>query len=136
MINFTQQSRISNRWVMLTAIFAMMFGLLTIFSGGSVLFGPVEAQTLAGNYIQFVVWFNFLAGGLYVVTAIGLWRRENWTAGLAILIAIATALVAVGFLTVVLSGEVFEMRTVGALAFRISFWVVVALVARRATSRV
>lgn len=133
MTNLTQQLDTSSRWTVPTAIFAMIFGLLTIFSGGSVLFGPAEAQVWEGNYIQFVVWFNFLAGILYVVAAIGLWRRENWAAGLAVFIAIATALVASGFAALVLYGKVFEMRTVGALAFRIGFWGVVAMMAHRAT---
>lgn len=132
MTNPTQRPDAPFSWIRLTAIFAVIFGLLTIFSGGSVLFGPDQAQAWAGNYIRFVVWFNFLAGGLYVVAAIILWRSEPWAFRLAVFIALATALVACGFATVVLFGETFEMRTVGALAFRIGFWVIVAMVARRA----
>jgi hypothetical protein len=116
----------------LAAVFAMLFGLLTIFSGGSVLFGPDEAQRLAGNYIRFVVWFNFCAGGVYVIAAIGVWQRKEWAIWLAGFIAAATALAALGFAAVVWRGEMFEMRTVGALAFRFGFWVVLAYVARRA----
>ncbi len=136
MTNLIQQPDTSFGWLKFTAIFALIFGLLTVFSGGSVLFGPAEAQEWAGNYVRVVVWFNFLAGPLYVVAAIGLWRRENWAAGLAAFIAFATTLVALGFAVVVLRGEAFEMRTVGALAFRIGFWVVVAIMARRAARQI
>jgi hypothetical protein len=135
MNNLAPQCATSFRWARPTAVFAMIFGVMTIFSGGSVLFGPAEAQALAGNYIRFVVWFNFLAGGVYVAAAIGLWLRKNWAAHLAALIAIATAVVALVFATMVLRGDAYEMRTVGALAFRFVFWAVVALLAQRALRR-
>lgn len=115
------------------AAFALIFGLMTIISGGSVLFGPTEAQTWAGDFIGFIVWFNFLAGWAYVVAAIGLWGGKLWAARIAALIAIATAVVALGFLIVVLRGSPFEMRTAGALMFRIAVWVSIALVAKVAT---
>lgn len=42
--------------------FAIGFGLLTLKSGGSVIFIDGPARLAAGNYLPFVVWFNFLAG--------------------------------------------------------------------------
>lgn len=122
-----------SRWIKPAAVFGMIFGVMTIFSGGSVLFGPSEAQELAGNYIQFVVWFNFVAGIVYVAAAVGLWLNKNWAGPFAVFIAIATAMVALGFAIMVLRGAAFEMRTVGALAFRFSFWAVVAFFTQRAT---
>lgn len=99
------------------------------------LFGSAEAQTWAGNYVLFVVWFNFLAGFVYVVAAIGLWFGKGWAARLAGLIAIATAIVALGFVIVVFQGSAFELRTVGALALRFTFWAAVAWIANRAIRR-
>ncbi|MFT5342438.1 MAG: hypothetical protein ACI9BH_001652 [Paracoccaceae bacterium] len=133
MTNLIQHPEMAFRWAKPTAIFALVFGVMTVFLGGSVLFGPAQAREMAGNYIHFVVWFNFLAGGLYIAAAIGLWRQETWAAGLAAFIAIATAVVALGFTVMVLRGQAFEMRTVAALAFRFGFWVVIAVLARRAT---
>jgi hypothetical protein len=113
------------------AAMALIFGVLTVFSGGSVLFGPDTAQVGAGNYVGFVVWFNFVAGGFYIFAAIGLWLGKNWAMGLSALIAILTAVVALGFALVVLRGTPFETRTIGALALRFTFWTVAALVAKR-----
>ncbi|EPX77175.1 hypothetical protein thalar_02896 [Litoreibacter arenae DSM 19593] len=90
------------------------------------LFGPEKAGELAGNYVGFVVWFNFLAGGLYIIAAIGLWTGKVWAAYLAALIAIATAVVAFGFAFVILRGRPFEMRTVGVLILRFSVWAGIA----------
>lgn len=114
------------------AVIALVFGLLTLFSGGNVLFGPDAAQQMAGNYVDFVVWFNFLAGAIYVLAAVGLWFSEGWAAGLSAILALATAVVALGFAYVVLRGAPFEMRTVGALALRFVFWAGVAWSAYRA----
>jgi hypothetical protein len=117
------------------AIIALIFGVMTVLSGGGVLFGPEETRESAGNYVGFVVWFNFLAGGAYVAAAIGLWQRQKWSARLATLIAVATAVVALGFAFLVLRGAAFEMRTVGAMALRLAFWVAVAVLAHRATRK-
>lgn len=119
----------------LLAVFAFIFGALTLISAGSVLFGPDEARELAGNYVEIVVWFNFIAGGAYLVAAIGLGLGRVWAIGLAYLIAIATALIAGAFILVILQGGAFEMRTVGALAFRGAFWLAAALIAHRAMKR-
>lgn len=51
------------------AAFAVGFGLLTIKSGGSVLLGGETARS-AGNYVPFVVWFNFIAAFAYVAAGI------------------------------------------------------------------
>lgn len=125
------QSTSRFRWTKPIAAFALVFGIMTVFSGGSVLFGPSEAQAWAGDYIGFVVWFNFLAGGAYIVAAIGLWMGKFWAARLAALIAVATGVVILGFGFVVMRGAAFEMRTVGALGFRFLFWTAIALMACR-----
>ncbi|AML51176.1 hypothetical protein [Falsihalocynthiibacter arcticus] len=117
------------------AVVAMLFGALTLFSAGNVLFGSMASQAWAGNYVGFVVWFNFLAGAAYILAAIGLWQGTLWAARLSGLIAIATAGVALGFAFVVLLGTPFEMRTIGALVLRFTFWAVIAVVATRAVKR-
>mgnify|MGYP001109814082 CR=1 FL=1 len=120
------------RWIKPMAAVAMIFGVMTVFSGGSVLFGSVASRASAGNYVGFVLWFNFLAGGAYVLAGIGLWLNKSWAVRLSALIAIATAFVAFGFAVVVLRGTPFEMRTVGALALRFTVWAAIAVITKRA----
>jgi hypothetical protein len=113
------------------AALAFAFGLLTLKSGGGVLFfeGP---RLAAGNYVPFVVWFNFLAGFAYVAAAIGLWRWERWAAHLAAAVAGLTLLVFAAFGLHVLTGGAFEMRTVGAMTLRLGVWAVIAVASCRA----
>lgn len=128
MSNQPDTAMTTSRWKKPLAGFAFVFGILTLISGGSVIFGPAEAQAAAGNYIGFVVWFNFIAGAAYVVAAIGLWLGKAWAGPFAAVIALLTAVVAIGFAVVVLQGAAFEMRTVGALILRAGFWTFTAFV--------
>lgn len=122
----------SSRRIRILAILAIVFGALTIFSGGRALFGGAQAQAAVGNAVGFVLWFNFLAGFAYVLTGAGLWLSLRWAAWAAGLLALATSLVAIAFGFHVVTGGAFEMRTVGALALRLAFWTGVFAVARRA----
>jgi len=72
------------------ALVAAVFGAATIFSGGRVLFGDGAAG--AGDYLPYIVWFNFLAGFAYIAAGIGLWLRQPWAAGMSIALALLTAL--------------------------------------------
>lgn len=105
---------------------AIVFGALTVFSGGRALFGGAEAQAAAGNAVPFVLWFNFLAGFAYMAAGVGFWCRQRWAPPMALTLAALTAMVAVAFAVHVQSGGAFEQRTVGAMALRLVFWTVVA----------
>jgi len=82
-----------------------------------------------------VVWFNFIAGFLYVPAAIGIWLGRNWAFGLSAFIAAATAMTALAFGIQATQGGAYEMRTVGALALRVGFWAVTALLLFRRARR-
>lgn len=113
------------------AAIALAFGLVTISSGGRVLFGDEPARLAAGNYLPFVVWFNFLAGFAYVTAAAGLATRQHWAPRLALAIATATALVFLVFGLFILAGTPFESRTVAAMTLRTTLWAGIAWFARR-----
>ncbi len=113
-------------WLWAVSLVAVGFGLLTIKEGGLTLSGEAAAVKAAGNYVPFVLWFNFLAGFAYVIAGIGLWMQQRWAAWLAVAIAAATALVFAVFGAHVASGGLHEQRTVIAMAVRLLVWVVVA----------
>jgi len=115
-------------WIRAMALFALLFGLLTILSGGSVLFNS-EVRQLAGNYIGFVLWFNFLAGFTYVIAGIGLWTWQRWSMWLSFSIAVASLIVFVAFGLHILSGGEYETRTIGAMSLRTLAWFFISVVA-------
>lgn len=128
----TRRARITRY---LIAIFAVAFGLLTIWSGGSVLFGGEEARRAVGDYVPFVVWSNFVAGFFYVLVGIGLWRWWEWARWVAAAIAIVAVGTYLGFGLHVLRGGPYEMRTVVAMAIRTGVWIGIAVYAFRRFDR-
>ena len=122
-------------WLKDVAVAAAIFGIVTIYSAGVIILDYGSSRELAGAYVPFVVWFNLAAGGLYIVAAAGIWRRRRWSAGLSVLIALATAVAAIPFALHVVGGGDYEIRTVGALAFRMGFWAAVAIILFRSRSQ-
>lgn len=118
------------------AILAVAFGLLTLKEGGTILFGGEEARAAAGNYVPFVLWFNFLSGFAYVVVGAGLWLRRRWAALGAIAIIAATAAVFVAFGLHVFLGGAFEARTVVAMTVRTAIWAGISVIAWRLLLRI
>lgn len=114
-------------WVF--GLLAIGFGALTLKTGGTVLFGPPAAREAAGDYVPFVLWFNFTAGVLYVIGGISLVLRRRETVWLAGFIAIATLLVFVAFGWHLLSGGAYELRTVRAMTLRSVFWMIMTGIA-------
>lgn len=117
--------------IRILAVAAVVFGLLTVASGGRALFGGADARAALGDVVGYVLWFNFMAGFAYVGAGIGLWLARRWAAGLALALAAATGLVAIVFAFHVLGGGAYEMRTVGALTLRFGFWLGIGWVAWR-----
>ena len=115
----------SPRTLAVAAVVAVVFGLLTIVSGGRALFGGVDM----GAVVPFVLWFNFLAGFAYVAAGLGLWRGAAWAPALSLVIALATAAVFAAFLWHVWQGGAHEARTTAAMSLRLAVWIVIAALA-------
>lgn len=123
------------RWAVVAAMIAIVFGLLTVVSGGRALFGGAEAQAAVGNAVPFVLWFNFLAGFAYVIAGVGLYLWQRWAAVLSVVIALSTIAIFALFGWHVMSGGAYEMRTVAAMSLRTIVWVTIATVATRTLLR-
>ncbi|WP_054006485.1 hypothetical protein [Cypionkella psychrotolerans] len=115
------------RSLTVAASVAIVFGLLTIVSGGNALFGRADM----GAVVPFVLWFNFVAGFAYVAAGLGLWVQTGWATGLTIAIVFATAAIFAAFLWHISTGAAYEARTVGAMVLRLAVWVTLAIVAIR-----
>src|SRR3989339_1318670 len=118
-----KQARSISIWVV--SLLAIAFGMLTIKEGGTVIFGDGAARVAAGNYVPFVVWFNFLAGFAYVTAGIGLWLQQRWAIFLAAGIAVATALTFAALGMHIYAGEAYEQRTVFAMSLRTLVWLTI-----------
>jgi hypothetical protein len=113
--------------VAIAAIVAVVFGFLTIVSGGRALFGVADM----GAVVPFVLRFNFAAGFAYMLAGIGLWCAAKWARALSIGIAVATAAVFAAFLWHVWRDGAYETRTMSAMLLRLAIWITIAAIATR-----
>ena len=111
------------------SVIAVVFGLLTLKEGGTVIFDIGSARQAAGNFVPYVVWFNFLSGFFYIAAGIGLWLQKKWALTLSIALVISIALTYIVFGIHALNGGPYEMRTVYAMALRTFLWVVISIAA-------
>lgn len=110
---------------------AIVFGLITVVSGGRALFGSQEMREAVGHAVPFVLWFNFLAGFVYMLAGAAILARWKRALHLSLLVAAATLLVFGAFGVHVLGGGAYEVRTIGAMTLRSLFWIVVTGAALR-----
>lgn len=118
-------------WLLVVAVLATAFGILTLIASSRVLFGSAAARAAEGDYVPFVLWFNFLAGFAYVGAGVGLGLGRAWAGRLALAIAAATAIVYAALGVHVLIGGRFTLHTVRAMAVRTIVWSAIAVLACR-----
>jgi len=121
-----------NRIVKWMAVAAILFGGMTVLTGGRALFGSLESRADFGNTVPFVLRFNFLAGFVYIVAGVGLLLRRRWAVHISLFVAVSTILVFVAFGVHVIGGGAYERRTIGALMIRSLFWIAVTIFSVRA----
>lgn len=121
----------ANIVVRIIGVAAILFGMLTIKEGGSVLFWSETARSAAGQYVPFVLWFNFLAGFFYVIAGAGLWMGRRWARALALMIAGTTVAVFIAFGIHIAAGGGYEPRTIIAMSLRSGVWIAISLLAHR-----
>ena len=109
------------------SLIAMVFGLLTLKEGGTVIFDIGSARQTAGNFVPYVVWFNFLSGFFYIAAGTGLWIQKRWAVSLSIALLISIVITYVFLWIHALSGGPYEMRTVYAMALRTFLWTVISI---------
>ena len=125
----TLHPRSTGLWVV--AGVAVVFGALTIVSGGRALFGDAAAQAAVGNAVPFVLWFNFLSGFAYALAGVWVAMRKPWAGPLAMALALTILAVFALLGLHVLRGGAYEARTVGAMTLRAAVWISIAIYLRR-----
>lgn len=111
------------------AIVLAVFGLITLFLSGSVIFDLFGIRAKEGNYVLFVVWANFLSSILYLFAAYEFIKTRKRTTYLLGFSALLLILASIGLIIHINSGGIYETRTIGAMIFRITLTLAFALLA-------
>lgn len=114
----------------------LIFGIATIFAGGSVILDLFGMREKEGNYVLFVVWANFITGFLYLVASFGFFKRKVWTS--AILNVATWVLIAAfaGLLIHIQSGGIYENKTIAAMIFRTTLTIILLVIARKLNTQI
>jgi len=113
------------------SVIAVVFGTMTVISGSVVLFPNDVIQKSAGNYVEFVVWFNLLSGFMYIITGFGLWKCKKWSVMISVIITLAIVIISLVFSIYVVQGAIYELRTFYALTFRMLLWLAISVISYR-----
>lgn len=113
----------------ISAVFLAIFGFLTLFLSGSVIFDLFGTRAKEGNYVLMVVLANFLSSFLYLFGAYGFLRGKKWTALLLSISGVVLLSAFAGLMIHVNSGGLYETKTIGAMIFRITVTAVFAMLA-------
>lgn len=103
-------------------LFVIIFGLMTLIEGGSVAFNIGDARIKSGNYVPFVLWFNFFSGFFYILNGIGLFFEKKWASKSSLILLISILLVYILLFVHIVLGGLYEVRTVIAMGLRSSIW--------------
>lgn len=107
--------------IKLVSLFAIVFGVMTVFSGGQNLFNAEVIKT-QGNILPVVLWFNFLAGFLYIVIALAVLKRKRIALRLTSLLSSLNIVVLLYLLNHIYSNGAYETKTLVAMSIRTVFW--------------
>lgn len=94
------------------------FGLLTFYLSGSVLFDLFEMRAKQGDYVNYVIWANFIASLLYFVAVYGFFTHKKVACKALLLALIVLVLGGIGLYFHIQSGGVYMNKTPKAIGFR------------------
>jgi len=114
----------------LTKILALVitaFALLTLFLSSSVIFDMFDIRAKEGNYVLFIVWTNFIASIIYLISVFGLLNLKEWTYKILGSSVIILIIGIIGLQLHIDAGGLFEEKTVKAMYFRTSLTLIFTL---------
>lgn len=103
-----------------TAAIIAAFGLLTLFLSSTLVFDLFGIRAKQGNYVLFVVVANLISSLLYLLAAYGIIVNKTWTTKVLSSSVFLLLIAFAGLFVHINTGGIYEIKTIGAMIFRIS----------------
>lgn len=126
-----KHSQMKNNSVKFAILFSAVFGILTLFAGGSVIMDLFGMREKEGNYVLFVVWANFLCGFIYLIASWGFLKRKSWTSFILTLALGILAVTFIGLMIWISKQQPYETKTLFAMSSRLLLTLALWLIARQ-----
>lgn len=120
-------------WIKALSLFTIVFGLVTIFSGGNVLFTE-SGKLAAGKIVPLVLWYNFIAGFFYIIAGLAIFKQKSAAIRLSLFLANSAVAIYFALLVHIFKGNEYELRTLIAMTFRTFYWVAVTIITFKSKS--
>ena len=111
------------------AIILGLFALITLYLSTSITFDLFGVRAKQGNFVPFIVRINLICSILYLIACYGFFTLKKWTIILLILAAVILVIAFIGLKWHIDAGGLYEIKTVGAMIFRILVTILFAGVA-------
>lgn len=101
-----------------SAVFLLLFGLVSLFMTTSIIFDLFNLRRSEGNYVLFIVYANLFCAIIYVFAGYGFFKEKNWT---TICLFVASCILIVAFIALlvfIFTGGIYEEKTIIAMTFR------------------
>ena len=113
----------------LFAVLLFAFAALTFFLSTSIIFDLFGVRAKQGDYVLFIVITNLLCSLIYFVAVYGFIKQKNWTA-LLLGLALSLLIIVFAYFTIYINnGGTYEVKTYGAMMFRIAVTAVFTVLA-------
>ncbi|MBD3615048.1 MAG: hypothetical protein HUJ22_00645 [Gracilimonas sp.] len=106
------------------ALTAILFGGITVFAGGGVLFGFFNPGY---HILQPLLIFNFIMGFIYVGTGLLIWKKHSKAIYMTLFVLIFNLLILFTVGTFYLTGGNAAIQSVIAMAIRAAIWLLIYL---------
>ena len=103
----------------LTIIFLLAFGGLTVFLTSSVLLDLFGIRQKEGNFVPFIVWINLVSGIAYIVSAVGIIKNAKWSFPLLLMNVVLLVVGIVALYFHIQAGGLYKLETVKGMVFRV-----------------
>ncbi|MBW7867676.1 MAG: hypothetical protein H3C31_05060 [Brumimicrobium sp.] len=114
---------------LISIIFLIVFGGVTIFMSTSVVFDLFGIRAMEGNYVPFVVYANMVCGYMYIIAALLYLKRPLTTAKILLVCTSLLIITFSAFLIYIQNGGVHELKTIKAMTFRVVITALLTVVA-------
>ncbi len=113
----------------LFALPLLAFASLTFFLSTSVIFDLFDVRASQGNYVLFIVVTNLICSLVYFVAVYGFIKQKGWTS-LLLGLALSLLILVFAYFTIYIdNGGIYEVKTYGAMMFRMAVTAVFTLLA-------
>jgi len=111
------------------ALLLFAFAALTFFLSTSVIFDLFDVRISQGNYVLFIVVTNLICSLVYFAAVYGFIKQKCWTA-LLLGLALSLLILVFAYFTIYINnGGIYEVKTYGAMMFRIAVTALFTLLA-------